>query len=74
VEYLERTIVSGDVKLIPRASVEGVSWVRPNLGHDAEGTEQAERSAGDRRIADVEMDRNLPATPQVHAPRRMEEP
>ena len=73
-EYLERTIVSGDVQLIPRASIEGVSRVRPNLGHDAEGTQQAERSARDRRIADVEMDGDLTATPQVHAPRRMEEP
>ena len=73
-EYLERTIVSSDVQLIPRASIEGVSRVRPNLGHDAEGTQQAERSARDRRIADVEMDGDLTATPQVHAPGRMEEP
>jgi hypothetical protein len=36
VQHLERVIVSGDVQLIPRPPVEGVSFVRPDLGHDTE--------------------------------------
>jgi len=55
VEHLECTIVSGDVQLIPRASVESVSCIGPNLGHDAESAQQTERSTRDSRVADVEM-------------------
>jgi hypothetical protein len=74
VEHLECAIVSGNVQLIPRASIEGVSCVRPDLGHDAERTQQTERSTRDRRVADVEMHGDLAAALQMHASRRMEEP
>jgi hypothetical protein len=36
VKHLERTVVTGDVQLIPRAPVECVSCVRSDLRHDAE--------------------------------------
>jgi hypothetical protein len=74
VEHLECAIVSGNVQLIPRASIEGVSCVRPDLGHDAERTQQTERSTGDRRVADVEMHGDLATALQMHASRRMEKP
>jgi hypothetical protein len=48
--------------------------VRPDLGRDGEGTQQAEGSAGDRRVADVEMNRHLAATLQMHASRGVKQP
>jgi hypothetical protein len=55
-EHLQRVGVSGDVQLVPRASLEGVTRIRPDLGRDVEGTQEAEGTACDRRVADVEMD------------------
>jgi hypothetical protein len=74
VEHLERAIVSGDVQLIPRPSGESVSWVRPDLGDDAERAQQTERSTRDRRVANVEMQGDLAAALQMDTSRRMEEP
>jgi hypothetical protein len=74
VEHLQRAVVSGYVQLVPRASVESVARVRPDLGCDAERAQKAERAASDRRIANVEVHRDLAATLQVHATRRVKEP
>jgi len=74
VEHLQRTVVSGYVQLVPRASLEGVTRVRPDLGRDAERAQKAERAASDRRIGDVEVHRDLAAPLQMHAARRVEEP
>ena len=74
VEHLQRTVVSGYVQLIPRAPVEGVPRVRPDLGRDAERAQKAEGPASDRRVGDVEMHRDLAAALQVHASRGVKEP
>jgi hypothetical protein len=74
VEHLQRAVVSGYVQLVSRASVEGVTRVGPDLGRDAERAQKAERAASDRRIADVEVHRDLAATLQMHATRRVKEP
>ena len=73
VEHLERTVV-GYVQLVPRAPVEGVPRVRPDLGCDAKRAQKAERTASDRRVGDVEMHRNLATALQVHATRGVKEP
>ena len=74
VEHLECTVVAGDVQLVPRASIESVSCIGPNLGDDAESAQQTERSTRDGRVADVEMHRDRAPTFQMHASRRVEEP
>lgn len=74
VEHLQRAVISGYVQLVPRAPVEGVTCVRPDLGRDAERSQKAERAASDRRIGDIEVHRDLAAALQVHAARRVEEP
>jgi hypothetical protein len=74
VEDLQRAIVSGDVQLVPRAPVEGVPRVRPDLGRDAERAQKAEGSASDRRVNDIEMHRDLAAALQVHASRGVKKP
>ena len=66
--------LSGDVQLVSRAPLERVPRVCPDLGRDAEGAQQAEGSAGDRRVADVEMDRHLAAALQMHASRGVKQP
>ena len=73
-EHLQRAVVSGYVKLVPRAPLEGVTRVRPDLGRDAERTQKTERAASDRRIGDVEVHRDLAASLQMHATCRVEEP
>jgi hypothetical protein len=73
VKHLQRAFVSGDVELVPRAAVERSPRVRPDLGRDPERAQEAEGSAGHRRVCDVEMHGNLAATLQMHAPRRMKE-
>jgi hypothetical protein len=67
-------ISSGDVQLIPRPPIEGVSCVGPDLRRDTERAKEAEGSTRHRRIADVQMQGNLAAAPQMHASRGMKEP
>ena len=74
VEQLQSVRVSGHVQLVSRAPVEGMPRVRPDLGRDAEGAQETEGSASDRRVDDVEMDGHLAATLQVHAARGVKEP
>lgn len=70
---LERPFVAGDVELIARAALEGPAAVRPDLGVDAEGTQEAESATRDRRVGDVEMHRDLAAPSQMDTARRVEE-
>jgi cytochrome c-type biogenesis protein CcmH/NrfG len=51
-----------------------VSWVRPDLGQDTERTQETERSTRDRRVAHVEVHRDLAAALEMDASRGMEEP
>jgi len=74
VEHLQRAIVSSDVQLVPRAAVEGLPCVRSDLGRDAERAQEAEGSARHGRVCDVEMQGDLAAALQMHAPRGMKEP
>jgi hypothetical protein len=55
-------------------ALEGVLRVRPDLGLDAERSQEAERAAGRRRLGDVEVDGELAVAEQVEAARRVEEP
>jgi hypothetical protein len=74
VEHLQCTLVSGDVQLVSRAPFESVTRVRPDLGRDAECAQQAEGSARDRGVRDVEMHGDLAAALQMDATRGMKEP
>jgi hypothetical protein len=74
VQELQCVGVSGDVQLVSRAPFESMPRVRPDLGRDAEGAQQAKSSAGDRRVADVEVNRDLAAALQMHASRGVKQP
>jgi len=74
VEHLQSAFVSCDVQLVPRAAIEGLSRVRPDLGRDPERAQETEGSARDRRVGDVEMHRDLAAALEMHAPRGVKEP
>jgi len=74
VQHLKRVLVTGDVQLVARPSVECAPAVRPDLGGDAERAQEAEGAACHGRIGDVEVDRDLSATLQVNAAGRVKEP
>jgi hypothetical protein len=74
VEHLKCAIVSGDVELVSRSAVERATAVGPDLRGDAECSQQAERTACNRRVRDVEVNGDLASPPEVHATGRMEEP
>jgi len=74
VEHLQRPFISGDVELVPRAAVECLPRVCPDLGRDPESAQEAEGSARHRRVSDVEVHGDLAATLKMHAPRGMKEP
>jgi hypothetical protein len=67
VQDLQRVLVTGDVELVARSTVEGAPLVGADLRRDAERTQEAEGAARDRRVGDVEMDRDLTAAAQVNA-------
>ena len=73
-EHLQSAFVSCDVQLVPRAAIEGLSRVRPDLGRDAERAQKAESSARNRRVSNVEMHRHFAAALQVHASCGVKEP
>lgn len=73
VEHLERTLVAGDMELVPRRAVERAALVRANLRRDTERAEQTECTTRDRGLGDVEVDGDLPAPAQVDAAGRVEE-
>lgn len=58
----ERCPVSGDMQLIPRRTVEGVSTVGPDLGRYSDATEEREPASRGCGRADVEVYRNISAS------------
>ena len=74
VQDLERALVSGDVQLVARRTVERTALVRADLGCDSECAQKAECASRDSRVGDVEMDRDRAASPQMDAAGRVEEP
>jgi hypothetical protein len=74
VQNLERVLVSGDMELVARGPVESPPPVRADLGRDAEPSQQAEGTANDGGVGDVEVEGDLAATPQVDAARGVEQP
>jgi hypothetical protein len=73
VQDLKGSLSACDVKLVAGAAVECASTVRPDLRVDSERPEQAERTAGNGRVDDVEMDRQLATSFEVDAPGRVKE-
>ena len=72
-KYLQGPLVAGDMQLVAGRAVERTSLVGADLGRDAEGAEQAERSPRDRRVSEVEMDGNLASSTEVDAAGRVKE-
>jgi hypothetical protein len=62
-----------DVKLVAGRTVEGVLLVRPDLRLDIEGAQECERATRNCRAGEIEVQRNLATTPQVHASGNVEE-
>jgi hypothetical protein len=62
-----------DVQLIAGGTVESVLLVRPDLRFDVEGPQESERATCDRGAREIEMQRDLAATAQVHAACDVEE-
>lgn len=73
-QHLQGMVVPRDVKLVPRAPVEGVARVGPDLRGNAKRTQQAERAPGDGWIGNVEVDSNFAAALEVNASGGVEEP
>jgi hypothetical protein len=74
VQHLERPVVPGDVELVARRPVERASTVGPDFRGDPELAEEAEGSAGDGGLGDVEVHRDLAAPTEVDASGRVKEP
>jgi hypothetical protein len=74
VQDLERALVARDVELVPHAALERPAAVGPDLRRDAEAAQEAERTPGDRRIREIQVNRHLSAAAKVLAARGVEEP
>jgi hypothetical protein len=73
VQDLERTLIPGDVQLIPGSAVERATAVGTNLGRHRERAEQAERASCNRRVRYVEVHRHLAATLEMDTSGGMEQ-
>jgi len=73
VQHLHRALVSCNMELVPRRTVERAPLVGTDLGGDAEPAQQAEGTACDRRVRHVEVKRDRAAAFQVNAARRVEQ-
>src|SRR5712692_10725375 len=74
VQDLQSVLVTGDVQLVARPSLERAAAVRSELRGNAKPAQKAERAASDGRVGDVEVDRDLAAAFQVNAAGRVKEP
>ena len=70
---LERAFVARHVELISRPAFERAALVCAYLRLDAEGAEEAERAARDRRARHVEVNRDLAAPFQMNAAGRVKQ-
>ena len=73
VQDLECTIVPCDVQLVPRRTLERVLPVRADLRRHAEVPQEAEGTARDGGVGDVEMHGDPPASLQMDAARGVEQ-
>jgi hypothetical protein len=74
VQHAQRALVTGDVELVPRPSVERTPAVGPDLRCDPERSQEAERTARHGGIGNVQMDGDLPAPLQMLAASGVKEP
>jgi hypothetical protein len=56
-----------EVQLVASRAVESMLLIGPDLGLDVEGAQESKRAPRDRGARQVEVQRNLAATAQVHA-------
>jgi hypothetical protein len=56
-----------DVQLVPGCTVESVLLIRADLRFDVAGAQECERATRDCGARQIEMQRDLATTPQVHA-------
>jgi hypothetical protein len=74
VQNLERVLVAADMELVASRPIKSPPLVRADLGRDAEPSQQAEGTANDGGVGDVEVEGDLAATSQVDAARGVEQP
>lgn len=67
VQNLKRMLVAGHMELVASCPVEGSPLVRADLGRDAEPSQEAEGTANDGGVGDVEVEGDFAATSQVDA-------
>jgi len=73
VQRLVRVGRAFDVELVARRPAECVLLICPYLGVDVECAQQRERAARDCGAREIEVQRDLAATAQVHAARHVEQ-
>ncbi len=73
-QYLERAFGAVDVQLVARAGLEGAAPVGSDLRRDTERAQKTEGATRDRRVGDVEVNRDFAAPFEVHAAGGMKEP
>ena len=73
VEHLERMLVAGDMELVAGRAIEPPPLVGPDLGRNAEASQQAEDTPSNGRLGHVEVKGDLAASPQVDAAGGVEE-
>lgn len=73
-QHLQSALVACDVQLVARPAREGASPVRANLRRDSKRAKETEGAARNGGVGDVDVDRDLSPSSEMHAARGMKEP